>query len=133
LWRSAQKTAISRRCGKTDLAKITKAAEAALKARDEAIRQAHKNGASLRQIAKATGLSHQRIHQIVQASVLALALILAALAFASPSTAATAAFSAKPCEPASSVECRFIKAWNEGRIHKHRHHPPILSRLPEGT
>jgi predicted DNA-binding protein YlxM (UPF0122 family) len=34
-------------------------------ARDKAIRQAAKDGLSLRKIADAAGISHQRVHQIV--------------------------------------------------------------------
>lgn len=41
-----------------------KAAQAS-QARDEAIRQAHADGATLRAIAQAAGLSFARIHQIV--------------------------------------------------------------------
>lgn len=42
-----------------------KAAQASL-ARDAAIRKAHGEGATLRQIATAAGLTHARIHQIVR-------------------------------------------------------------------
>jgi hypothetical protein len=41
------------------------AAHAANQARDELIRQAHSEGSSIRTIAKATGLSASRIHQII--------------------------------------------------------------------
>lgn len=38
----------------------------ALEARDEAIRKAHTDGATLRAIAEAVGLSFSRVHQIVR-------------------------------------------------------------------
>lgn len=52
----------------TDLRKVRRAADKAalaLEARDDAIRAAHASGSSLRSIAKAAGLSHQRVHQII--------------------------------------------------------------------
>ena len=51
------------------LRRAARAAEKAARAseeRDEAIRAAHAGGETLRAIAEATGLSHQRVHQIVQ-------------------------------------------------------------------
>jgi hypothetical protein len=53
-----------------DLARIELAAERAKEARAElerAIVQAHERGDSLRTIAEAAGLSHQRVHQIIRA------------------------------------------------------------------
>lgn len=50
------------------LRKVTRAAPKAVsasQARDEAIRQASKEGATVRAIAKAAGLSPTRIHQIL--------------------------------------------------------------------
>lgn len=50
------------------LTAVTRAAAkaaSALKTRDDTIRRAHAEGATLRAIAAAAGLSHGRIHQIV--------------------------------------------------------------------
>lgn len=52
-----------------NLTVVTRAAHTAAQARqarDDAIRAAHANGATLRAIAEATGLSFARIHQIVR-------------------------------------------------------------------
>lgn len=52
-----------------DLRRVQRCAERVDKAREdlwEAIIQAHLSGETLRDIAKAAGLSHQRVHQISQ-------------------------------------------------------------------
>ena len=52
------------------LALVTEAATeaaSAVRMRDAAIRVAHQDGATLRAIAAASGLSFQRVHQIVRA------------------------------------------------------------------
>ena len=51
----------------TAAARAADKAASALKARDEAIRKAHADGATLRAIAEIVGLTHARIHQIVHA------------------------------------------------------------------
>lgn len=53
----------------TDLNAVRRAADKAAQAlvdRDDAIRRAHAQGATLRAIAEAAGLSFARIHQIVR-------------------------------------------------------------------
>lgn len=50
-----------------ELARTVRDLERARKARDDAIREASSKGMSERAIAKATGLSHQRVHQILRA------------------------------------------------------------------
>lgn len=50
------------------LAAVTRAAAkaaSASQARDDAIRAAHENGATIRAIAAAAGISFQRVHQIL--------------------------------------------------------------------
>ena len=51
----------------TSVTRAARKAASALQARDDAIRAAHAEGVTLRAIAAAAGLSHQRVHQIIRA------------------------------------------------------------------
>lgn len=52
----------------TELIEAEHAADVARAAFNRAVRRLHLDGASLREVAKALGLSHQRVHQIVEAA-----------------------------------------------------------------
>ena len=49
----------------TNVRRAADKAASAFRSRDDAIRQAHTGGHSTRAIAKAAGISHQRVHQII--------------------------------------------------------------------
>lgn len=63
--RTAPRTTNSMRPYLTAVTRAAAKAASASQARDDAIRDAHAKGATIRAIAEAAGLSHSRVHQIL--------------------------------------------------------------------